>query len=92
MGILKEMGCNSIRMSHNPPATDLLDLCDRMGFLVMDEFADEWRVPKPSVTQAYTLYFDEWSERDVNTMVRRDRNHPSVVLWSAGNEVHEQWK
>jgi beta-galactosidase len=90
--ILKEMGCNSIRMSHNPPATDLLDLCDRMGFLVMDEFADEWKFHKPSVTQAYSIYFDEWSERDVKSMVHRDRNHPSVVLWSAGNEVHEQWR
>ena len=91
LGILKEMGCNAIRTSHNPPAPEFLDLCDRMGFLVMDEFADEWKVSKPAVRYAYSRHFDEWAERDVVTMVRRDRNHPSVVLWSAGNEVHEQW-
>jgi len=91
LSILKEMGCNAIRTSHNPPAPEFLDLCDRMGFLVMDEFVDEWRVSKPAVRYAYSRHFDEWAERDVVTMVRRDRNHPSVVLWSAGNEVHEQW-
>jgi beta-galactosidase len=88
---LKEMGCNSIRTSHNPPAPEFLDLCDRMGFLVMDEAFDEWRVPKGQIGPfGYHLYFDRWSERDVTSLVRRDRNHPSVVLWSAGNEVGDQ--
>jgi beta-galactosidase len=88
---LKEMGCNAIRTSHNPPAPEFLDLCDRMGFLVMDEFVDEWKVSKPAVRFAYSRHFDEWAERDATDMIHRDRNHPSVVLWSAGNEVHEQW-
>jgi beta-galactosidase len=89
--ILKEMGCNAIRTAHNPPAPEFLDLCDRMGFLVMDEAFDEWKVPKQQIGPfGYHLYFDEWSERDVTSFVRRDRNHPSVVLWSAGNEVGDQ--
>ena len=89
--LLKEMGCNSIRTSHNPPAPEFLDLCDRMGFLVMDEAFDEWRVPKGQIgPYGYSLYFDEWSERDVTSFVHRDRNHPSVVLWSAGNEIVDQ--
>jgi beta-galactosidase len=85
---LKAMGVNAIRTSHNPPAPEFLDLCDRMGFLVMAEAFDEWTVGK--VPQGYHLYFDEWSERDVTDFVRRDRNHPSIVLWSAGNEIGEQ--
>ena len=89
--ILKEMGCNSIRTSHNPYAPEFMDLCDRMGFLVMDEAFDEWRVPKGQIDGfGYSLYFDEWFERDVINFVRRDRNHPSVVLWSAGNEIGDQ--
>jgi beta-galactosidase len=89
--ILKEMGCNAIRTAHNPPAPEFLDLCDRMGFLVMDEAFDEWKVHKFNIEPyGYSLYFDEWSERDVKSFVRRDRNHPSVVLWSAGNEVGDQ--
>ena len=85
---LKEMGCNSIRTAHNPYAPAFLDLCDKLGFLVMNEMYDEW---KQSKTQyGYGLYFDEWSERDVTDFVRRDRNHPSVLLWSAGNEIGEQ--
>ena len=87
--ILKAMGCNGIRMSHNPPALGLLDLCDRMGFLVMDEAFDEWRVSKTQ-NNGYTRYFNDWYERDVTDFVRRDRNHPSVVLWSAGNEIGDQ--
>jgi beta-galactosidase len=86
--VLKEMGCNAIRGSHNPVAPEFLDLCDRMGFLVMDEVFDEWKIPKREF--AYNKYFDEWSEKDVIAMVRRDRNHPSIVLWSAGNEIPEQ--
>jgi beta-galactosidase len=86
--ILKEMGCNSIRTAHNPPSPEFLDLCDRMGFLIMDEAFDEWQIGK--VTHGYNKYFDEWSERDLTAMLHRDRNHPSVVMWSIGNEVREQ--
>ncbi|HEY7390844.1 MAG TPA: beta-galactosidase GalB [Bryobacteraceae bacterium] len=86
--ILKKAGVNAIRTSHNPPAPELLDLCDQLGFLVMDEAFDCWRVPK--VPNGYSKYFDEWSERDVRDMVRRDRNHPSIIMWSIGNEVPEQ--
>ena len=89
--ILRDMGCNAIRTSHNPPAPEFLDLCDRMGFLVMDEAFDEWRAGKNQVHgNGYSAYFDEWHERDVTDFVRRDRNHPSVVLWSCGNEIPDQ--
>lgn len=89
--ILKEMGVNAIRTSHNPPAPEFLDMCDRMGLLVMDESFDEWRVGKGQIGPfGYALYFDEWHERDVVDFVHRDRNHPSVVLWSAGNEIPDQ--
>lgn len=89
--LLREMGCNAIRLSHNPPAPELLDMLDRMGFLVMDEAFDEWRQPKGGTpVYGYHKYFDEWSERDMNAMVERDRNHPSIVIWSAGNEVPDQ--
>ena len=89
--ILKEMGCNAIRTSHNPFAAEFLDLCDRMGFLVMNEAFDEWKVPKGQIgPNGYAKYFDEWYERDVQSLVRRDRNHPCVVLWSAGNEIGDQ--
>jgi beta-galactosidase len=82
---LKGMGCNAIRMSHNPPAPELLDLCDRMGFLVMDEAFDKW-------TQAgyYAKFFGDWWQRDLEAMVLRDRNHPCIIIWSVGNEVGEQ--
>jgi len=86
--ILKTMGCNAIRTSHNPPAPKLLELCDRMGFLVMDEAFDEWKWSKTKM--GYGRFFDAWSERDIRDMVRRDRNHPSVILWSIGNEISEQ--
>ncbi|MBL8979741.1 MAG: beta galactosidase jelly roll domain-containing protein, partial [Gemmatimonadetes bacterium] len=85
---LKAMGVNAIRTSHNPPAPEFLDLCDRMGFLVMAEAFDEWTFGK--VPEGYHRYFAEWSERDATDFVRRDRNHPSIVLWSAGNEIGEQ--
>jgi beta-galactosidase len=89
--ILREMGCNAIRTSHNPWATEFLDLCDRMGFLVLNEAFDEWKIPKGQIgPNGYSNYFDEWYERDVRNFVQRDRNHPSVVLWSAGNEVGDQ--
>ena len=87
--ILKEMGCNGIRTSHNPPAPELLDLCDRMGFIVMDEAFDMWRRRKTE--NDYARFFDKWYERDLTDMVVRDRNHPSIFMWSVGNEVLEQW-
>jgi beta-galactosidase len=86
--ILKGMGCNAIRTSHNPPDPALLDLCDAMGFVVMDEAFDEWKNNK--TPQGYGRFFDEWSERDMVSMLERDRNHPSIVLWSIGNEIPEQ--
>jgi beta-galactosidase len=91
LGALREMGCNAIRTSHNPYSAEFLDLCDRMGFLVMNEVFDEWKVPKGQIRgNGYSNCFDEWYERDVTNFVHRDRNHPSVVLWSAGNEVGDQ--
>jgi beta-galactosidase len=86
--ILKEMGCNAIRTSHNPPAPGLLDLCDRMGFLVEDEAFDTWRRGKKP--NDYNKLFDAWHEEDLRALVRRDRNHPSVFIWSIGNEVPDQ--
>jgi len=86
--MLKEMGCNGIRTSHNPPAPELLDLCDRMGFLVIDEAFDMWKRPKNKFD--YHLDWDKWHTRDLQDQVLRDRNHPSVIIWSIGNEVPEQ--
>jgi len=86
--ILREMGVNAIRTSHNPPAPELLDLCDRMGFVVMDEAFDAWRRGKKK--NDYHLIFDDWHEKDLRAQIRRDRNHPSVILWSIGNEIGEQ--
>ncbi|HZQ19670.1 MAG TPA: beta-galactosidase GalB [Terriglobales bacterium] len=86
--ILKGAGVNAIRTSHNPPAPELLELTDRMGIVVMDEAFDMWRIPK--VPNGYSKYFDEWSERDLRDMARHDRNHPSVIIWSIGNEIPEQ--
>lgn len=86
--VLKAMGANAIRTSHNPPAPEFLDLCDRLGFLVMAEAFDEWTIGK--VPEGYHNVFAEWSERDVTDFIHRDRNHPSIVLWSAGNEIGEQ--
>ena len=87
--ILKEMGCNAIRFSHNPPAAEYLDLCDQMGFLVIDEAFDMWQKRKNRFD--YHLYFKEWHKRDIEAMVLRDRNHPSVIMWSIGNEIREQF-
>lgn len=94
---LKGIGCNAIRMSHNPQATCVYDLCDEMGFLVMDEAFDEWEYPKKKWIsgwnkgkpgfQGSAMYFREWNKRDLADMIRRDRNHPSVIMWSIGNEV-----
>jgi len=87
--ILKAMGCNAIRTSHNPPAPELLDLCDRMGFIVLDEAFDMWKLEKTKYD--YHLYWDEWHKKDLEDMVLRDRNHPSVMIWSIGNEINEGW-
>lgn len=87
--MLKDMGANAIRTSHNPPSPELLDLCDRMGFLVMDEAFDMWKIEKTPFD--YHLDWDEWHVRDLSDMVLRDRNHPSVILWSIGNEIQEQY-
>lgn len=86
--LIRELGCNAIRTAHNPAAPELLDLCDRMGFLVMEEAFDGWRIAKRP--NDYNLLFDDWHEADLRAMIRRDRNHPSIVLWSLGNEVYEQ--
>lgn len=86
--MLQEMGCNSIRTSHNPPAPELLELADKMGLVVWDEAFDAWRVGKRA--KDYNLLYDEWHEKDLLALVRRDRNHPSVIIWSIGNEVMEQ--
>jgi beta-galactosidase len=87
--ILREMGVNAIRTAHNPPAPELLHLCDRMGFLVMNETFDEWKLPK--TLYGYSVFWDEWHERDLRDHILRDRNHPSVIMWSIGNEILEQW-
>ena len=95
---LKEAGCNAIRTAHNPPSEEFLDLCDRMGFLVQDEAFDEFHNPKDKrnnykelkaedITRGYAASFEKWAEADVKAMVRRDRNHPSIVQWSIGNEI-----
>ena len=94
---VKELGANAIRMSHNPQAPDVYDLCDELGLLVMDEASDEWEYPKRKWVKGWNKgkpsydgtfdFFEEWIDRDVADMVRRDRNHPSVFLWSIGNEV-----
>lgn len=86
--IMQEMGCNAIRTSHNPPAPELLDLADKMGLLVMDEAFDAWARGKR--TWDYNKLYNEWHEKDLQAMVRRDWNHPSVIIWSIGNEVMEQ--
>lgn len=86
--IMKEMGVNAIRTSHNPPAPEFLDLCDRMGLLVVNEAFDEWKMGK--VENGYNLYFEEYSEKDLTEFIMRDRNHPSVIMWSIGNEILEQ--
>lgn len=107
LNLMKEMGANAIRTSHNPPATEFLDLCDQMGFLVMDEAFDEWEIGKKKWIKGrnvgmkegaaglgtyysqhgYSDFFTKWSKRDIQDMVRRDRNHPSIILWSIGNEI-----
>lgn len=87
--ILKDMGCNAIRSSHNMPSMEQLELCDEMGFLFLAESFDEWA--KPKVENGYNLHFNDWAEKDVVNLVRATRNHPSIVMWSSGNEVPDQW-
>lgn len=87
--ILKDMGCNAIRTSHNPPAPEFLDLCDRMGFLVMDEAFDQWKKKKSK--HDYSENWTEWHKQDLTDQILRDRNHPSVFMWSIGNEIREQF-
>jgi beta-galactosidase len=88
MKLLQEMGCNAIRTSHNPPAPEMLDLADEMGFLVINEAFDEWKHPKTE--NGYNQLWDEWAEKDMVAFIHRDRNHPSVIAWSVGNEIREQ--
>jgi len=87
--ILKKMGCNAIRTAHNPPAPEFLDLCDQMGFLVMDEAFDMWKKRKNRFD--YNVEFNDWHELDLEDMIKRDRNHPSIIMWSIGNEIREQF-
>lgn len=86
--IMKEMGCNAIRTSHNPPSPELLELCDSMGLMVMVEAFDEWKNGK--TPNGYNRLFNQWAEKDIEAMIHRDRNHPSVIMWSIGNEIREQ--
>lgn len=86
--ILQSAGVNAIRTAHNPPSPELLDLCDERGILVIDEAFDVWRMGK--VKYDYSRYFDKWHEQDLTNMIKRDRNHPSIIVWSLGNAVHEQ--
>ncbi|HEY3372825.1 MAG TPA: beta-galactosidase GalB [Prolixibacteraceae bacterium] len=87
--IMKGMGVNAIRTSHNPPAPELLDLADHMGFIIMDEAFDMWKKPKNKLD--YSMVWDEMHKRDLQDLILRDRNHPSVIIWSIGNEILEQW-
>lgn len=86
---LKEMGCNSIRMTHNPPAPEALDLCDRHGILVIDELFDIWEAQKYDKVNGYHVYWPQWWKKDVRNFVLRDRNHPCIIAWSGGNEISE---
>jgi len=96
--LLKECGCNAIRTAHNPPSARFLDLCDRMGFLVQEEFFDEWYNPKDKflngteqsvqgITEGYCRHFERWAKTDLQMAMRRDRNHPCIIQWSIGNEI-----
>jgi len=87
--ILKDMGCDAIRSSHNMPSLEQLELCDEMGFLFLAESFDEWVVPK--VENGYNRFFEEYAEKDIVNLVRATKNHPSIVMWSSGNEVPDQW-
>lgn len=86
--IMKENGYNAIRTSHNPPSKAFLDACDQLGVLVIDESFDQWQRPKNP--DDYNLFFDDWWEKDMESMLLRDRNHPSIIMWSFGNEISER--
>ena len=88
--LMKEMGCNAIRTSHNPMAPEFYDLCDELGLLVMAEIFDEWTIRKWSLAGGYSAYYKDWHERDLTDYIRQNRNHPAIVIWSAGNEIPEQ--
>ena len=88
MTLLKEMGCDSLRTSHNMPGEEQLEVCDELGIMVMAESFDSWQLAK--VKNGYNLFFDDWWKKDVRNLVEKCRNHPSVVMWSIGNEVYEQ--
>ncbi len=90
--LLKANGYNAVRTSHNPPSTALLETCDRLGMLVIDEAFDQWTESKERNPQDYNRFFNPWAEHDIAAMVRRDRNHPSVIMWSVGNEIPEQFR
>ncbi|MEX0324133.1 MAG: beta-galactosidase GalB [Puniceicoccaceae bacterium] len=92
LGKMKEMGANAIRTAHKPGSPIMLDLCDEMGFVVLEENFDEWRAGKKNSPNGYHKIFDEWAEIDTRDMIRRDRNHPSIVIWSSGNEMVELGK
>jgi len=87
--ILKDMGCNAIRSSHNMPSFEQLELCDEMGFMFLAESFDEWAIPK--VENGYNRFFEDYAEKDIVNLVQATRNHPSIVMWSSGNEVPDQW-
>lgn len=88
--LLQDMGCNAIRCTHNPPTPELLDLADDMGFLIINEAFDEWKAGKNQ--NGYQPLFDDWAEKDLRALIRRDANHPSVIMWSLGNEIREQFE
>ena len=90
--LLKASGFNAIRSAHNPPSTALLNACDRLGVLVIDEAFDQWHEAKEHNAEGYQIFFDEWYQRDIASMIRRDRNHPSIIMWSIGNEIPEQFR
>ena len=86
---MKEMGCDAIRTAHNMPSTWQMEVCDSMGMMVMAESFDMWIYPK--CKNGYALNFKEWADKDIENLVRNHRNHPSIVMWSIGNEIPEQW-
>ncbi|MCP4271163.1 MAG: glycoside hydrolase family 2, partial [Gammaproteobacteria bacterium] len=88
--IMQDMGVNAVRTSHNPPSPELVELADKMGILLQVEAFDTWLKPKATVVNGYHKYYEKWSERDLSDMVKQNRNHPSVIMWSIGNEIHEQ--
>ena len=87
--MMKQMGCDAIRTAHNMPSTMQMELCDSLGIMVMAESFDMWIYPK--CKNGYAKFFKEWSDKDITNLVKHHRNHPSIVMWSIGNEIPEQW-